>query len=96
MNDNYYKKQIEQILYYARQDGYTDGHEAAKQKYGAHQRGIAKCTMATPEEVERWGTDLAGWCTECNKPINGSWSGIINFCPWCGRVIEWERKESET
>lgn len=44
------------------------------------------------EQVESWGMELWGWC-DCGKAIEGRWVGLANFCPWCGRVIEWERDE---
>ena len=50
---------------------------------------------ATEEEIKLHGIELAGWCVECNKPIEGRWIGMANFCPWCGRVIRWIHKEDE-
>lgn len=37
---------------------------------------------------EEYGIDLHGWCS-CGKPIEGRWVGMANFCPWCGRKIDW-------
>ena len=50
---------------------------------------------ATKEQIKLHGIELAGWCVECNKPIEGRWIGMANFCPWCGRVIKWIHKEDE-
>lgn len=44
---------------------------------------------ATEEQIKKHGFELAGWCVECEKPIEGRWIGMANFCPWCGRVIKW-------
>lgn len=74
-------------------DGYTDGHNSAKEKYGQHERGTAHVKRATPEEIEKHGIELHGWC-DCGRPIEGRWVGMANFCPWCGRVIEWEKEKT--
>lgn len=38
--------------------------------------------------------ELWGWC-DCGKAIEGRWIGLANFCPWCGRVMEW-KKDGDT
>ena len=73
-------------------DGYSDGVKHGKEQYGQHSRGTAHCTRATKEQVESWGGELWGWCY-CGKPIEGRWVGLANFCPWCGRVMEWKKGE---
>lgn len=90
-----YLSRAEEIFNSAYSNGYSDGFKKAKEEYGQHSRGTAHVRMATPEQVERWGVELHGWCN-CDKPIEGRWVGLANFCPWCGRVIEWEKPESET
>lgn len=90
--EEYIKKNAERISSDIRrvyEDGYWAGVKYAKEKYGAEGRGKAKRIPATKEQKEEYGTDLVGWCAECNKPINGRWSGMIDFCPWCGRVFDW-------
>lgn len=70
-------------------EGYVDGEKAAKESYG-QSKGIAHCHKATLDEMDEWGLELWGWC-DCGKPILGLWVGHANFCPWCGKIIEWER-----
>ena len=90
-----YLRRAEQIFQSAYSDGYTDGFNKAKEKYENH-RGITHCHRAKPEEIDRHGIELWGWC-DCGKPIEGRWAGFANFCPWCGRVIEWDlEKRKET
>lgn len=70
-------------------------YDKAKTLFGEHGRGVAHFQRATEEEIKLHGIELAGWCVECNKPIEGRWIGMANFCPWCGRVIRWIHKEDE-
>lgn len=86
-----YLSRAEEIFQSAYSDGYTDGYNKAKEKYGKS-KGIAHCHRAKPEEIDQHGIDLWGWC-DCGKPIIGRWAGLANFCPWCGKVIEWEKDE---
>lgn len=72
-------------------DGFKSGYNTAKEKYG-NSRGITHCHKATPEEIEQHGIELWGW-RECGKPIIGRWAGFANFCPWCGKVIEWTQEQ---
>lgn len=76
-------------------DGWSDGYAKARQDYADAGKGIAKCERATPEEVRKWGSALFGFCTECHKAIEGRWVGLGNFCPWCGRAMEWHDKEEK-
>ena len=69
-------------------EGYADGRKNAKEEYG-NSKGIAHVHKATKEQIEKHGLELSGWC-DCGKPIEGRWAGWINFCPWCGKIIEWE------
>ena len=87
---DYEKRTVNDLLRYAKSKGYSQGFDDAKKRY-AEMRGIVHCTRASQEDIEEYGIDLAGWC-ECGKPINGRWAGMINFCPWCGKIIEWEKK----
>lgn len=89
-----YLRRVNEIFQTAYSDGYADGFEKAKEEYAHHSRGIAHCHRATKEEVEKYGFELHGWC-DCGKPIIGRWAGLANFCPWCGRVIEWEKDKTE-
>lgn len=57
-------------------------------------KGIAHVHKATKEQIEKHGLELSGWC-DCGKPIEGRWAGWINFCPWCGKIIEWEDSKHE-
>ena len=84
-----YLSQIVAILDGAYSQGYDAGFEKAKAVFGEHDRGIARFQRATEEEIKIHVFDLAGWCVECERPIEGRWIGMANFCPWCGRVIKW-------
>ena len=84
-----YLSQITAILDGAYSQGYTDGYGRAKTLFGEHDRGIAHVERATAEQIKIHGIELAGWCAECERPIEGRWIGMANFCPWCGRVIKW-------
>lgn len=90
-----YLSQITSFLDGAYSQGYTAGYERAKTLFGEHDRRVAHFQRATEEEIKIHGIELAGWCVECNKPIEGRWIGMANFCPWCGRVIRWIHKEDE-
>lgn len=67
--------------------GYTDGRNYTKEQYN-NIRGITHVRRATEEEIERFGSELHGWC-DCGRPIEGRWVGGITFCPWCGKMIQW-------
>lgn len=82
-----YLKQTERVFQNIYSNGYTDGYNSAKEEYG-HSKGIAYCKRATSEEIQKHGIDLHGWCT-CGKPIEGRWVGMANFCPWCGKIMDW-------
>lgn len=82
-----YLKQTERVFQSIYSNGYTDGYNSAKEEYG-HSKGIAYCKRATSEEIQKHGIDLHGWCT-CGKPIEGRWVGMANFCPWCGKIMDW-------
>lgn len=84
-----YLRRAEQVFQSAYSDGYAEGYNSAKEKFG-QEKGITHCHRATPEEVDRHGIDLWGWC-ECGKAIEGRWVGLANFCPWCGKIMEWEK-----
>ncbi|MCM1200244.1 MAG: hypothetical protein NC548_31285 [Lachnospiraceae bacterium] len=86
-----YLNQIERTLQWVRSDGYKDGYNKAKEEYG-QSKGITHCHRATKEEVERHGIELHGWC-DCGKPIEGRWVGLANFCPWCGKIMEWVKED---
>ena len=83
-----YLSRIKDILRWVRSDGYSDGFNKAKEEFGKS-KGIAHVHRGTPEEIESHGIELWGWC-DCGKPIEGRWVGMANFCPWCGKIIEWE------
>lgn len=85
--------QISRFFDIVRNDGYSEGKETAKKEYG-QSKGIAHCRKATQEERERHGLELLGWC-DCGKPIEGRWVGLANFCPWCGKIIEWEKEDTK-
>ena len=91
-NIEYYNRMAKELYDRAYSDGYKDGVKRGKEQYGQHSRGTAHCTRATREQIESWGTELWGWC-DCGKAIEGRWIGLANFCPWCGRVMEWDDKE---
>ena len=90
-----YLSQITSFLDGAYSQGYKEGFDNAKNIFGEHDRGIAYFERATEEQIKIYGIELAGWCTECDKPIEGRWIGMANFCPWCGRVVMWTHKEDE-
>lgn len=85
-----YLKQTKEMLDDVYSKGYSIGFEKAKEKYGKYSRGTAHVKRATNEETEMHGIELFGWC-DCGKPIEGRWVGMANFCPWCGRVMEWNK-----
>ena len=90
-----YLREITSLLDGAYSQGYTDGYDRAKTLFGEHDRGIAHIERATAEQIKLHGIELAGWCTECERPIEGRWINMANFCPWCGRVIKWIQKEDD-
>lgn len=72
--------------------GWSAGFESAKEDYGKI-RGRVTIRRASEEDRKKWDDDtLAGWC-ECHKPISSTWAGFVNFCPWCGRIIDWKNSE---
>ena len=87
-----YLRRANEIFQTAYSDGYTDGFDKAKEEYAQHSRETAYCTRATAEEIEKYGIELHGWC-DCGKPIEGRWVGMANFCPWCGKVMDWKKDE---
>lgn len=89
-NIEYYDRMAKDLYNKAYSDGYSDGVRRGKEQYGQHSRGAAHCTRATKEQRETWGMELWGWC-DCGKAIEGRWIGLANFCPWCGRVMEWKK-----
>ena len=93
-NIEYYDRMAKDLYNTAYSDGYKDGVKRGKEQYGQHSRGVAHCTRATEEQRETWGRELRGWC-DCGKAIEGRWVGLANFCPWCGRVMEW-KKDGDT
>ena len=90
-NIEHYNRMAKELYDRAYSDGYEDGMRNGKKEYGQHSKGTAHCKRATREQIESWGggEELWGWC-DCGKAIEGRWAGLVNFCPWCGRVIEWE------
>lgn len=88
-----YLRRAESIFNSAYNDGYSAGEAKAKEEY-SQSKGIAHVKRATPEDIERWGIELSGWC-DCGNAINGRWSGLINFCPWCGKIIQWENPDEK-
>lgn len=88
-----YLDRVKDIFDSAYSNGYSDGHAYAKEKFGKS-KGIAHVKQATPEEIKKYGIELHGWC-DCGKPIEGRWVGMANFCPWCGKIIEWEKPENK-
>lgn len=78
----------EDIVDWAYSAGWSDGYASAKNDYGKS-KGRTTVHRATQEQRKANHTpDLSGWC-ECGRPILGPWSGFINFCPWCGKIIDW-------
>lgn len=88
-----YLKRAGDVFGCAYSDGYSDGYAKAKEDYG-QSKGIAHVKRATPEEIKQWGIELSGWC-DCGKAIEGRWVGMANFCPWCGKIIEWEKNQAQ-
>lgn len=74
--------------------GYVKGKEDALIELGNSGKGTANLVSATEDQKEKHGRELIGWCSECQKPIEGRWVGFANFCPWCGRPWLW-LKEAE-
>lgn len=75
--------------------GYEKGYQKAINECGNSKDGIANLVKATADEVQKYGTELIGWCSKCNKPIEGRWIGVSNFCPWCGRPWLWKEDKEE-
>lgn len=71
------------------------GYARAREELGKLRDGEATMEPPTKEQQEEYGLDLVGWCSRCSKPINGSWAGLVNFCPWCGRPVRWGEEEGE-
>lgn len=65
------------------------GYERAREEFGKLRDGEATMKPPTKEQRKKYGNDLVGRCSRCSKPFNGSWAGLINFCPWCGRPVRW-------
>ena len=65
----------------------------ARAEYGMLRDGEATMELATKSQMEEYGDDLVGWCSRCEKPINGRWAGLVSFCPWCGRPMRWGTEE---
>lgn len=86
----YQERLIDELLENVRKEGYEQGYADATKKYAEANKGTTVITPATPEEIKEHGSDLTGWC-KCGRPINGRWSGLINFCPWCGRIVTWNK-----
>lgn len=85
--------EVRGILKRVYSQGYSAGLAAGREKFG-QEKGIAYCQRASTEDMEKYGTELFGWCS-CGRPIEGRWVGAINFCPWCGKIIEWKSKEND-
>lgn len=85
-----YLNQTERIFQSIYSNGYTDGYNSAKEKYG-RSKGVAHCKRATNEQIQKYGIDLWGWC-DCGKAIEGTWVGLANFCPWCGKIMDWSNE----
>lgn len=77
--------------------GVKRGFARAKKEYG-QDRGIVKVTWLAPEEKEKvckmWHRtwDIDAWC-ECGKPLEHL--ALINFCPFCGKIIEIEKEDEQ-
>jgi hypothetical protein len=87
-NIEQYTKRTEEIFNSVYSNGYKDGYADAKAEY-SNSKGVAHCQRATKEEIQENGIELQGWC-DCGKPIEGRWIGMANFCPWCGKIMEWD------
>lgn len=88
------KDQNEYWLKRAHELGYEKGKAEAIKEICNSGKGTANLINATTEQREKHGNELIGWCSECEKPIEGRWVGFANFCPWCGRPWLW-LKEGE-
>ena len=73
--------------------GWEVGYNKARAEYGMLRDGEATMEPATKSQMEEYGDDLVGWCSRCEKPINGRWAGLVSFCPWCGRPMRWGLEE---
>lgn len=73
--------------------GWEVGYNKARAEYGMLRDGEATMEQATKSQMEEYGDDLVGWCSRCEKPINGRWAGLVSFCPWCGRPMRWGTEE---
>lgn len=85
----YAQRQATDAARIAYHSGWSDGYASAKDDFGK-MRGKTTVHRASDEDREKWGDEeLAGWC-ECGKPISARWAEFINFCPWCGKIIDWK------
>lgn len=50
---------------------------------------ITHVERSTPQERKKYGSDIHGWC-DCGKPIEGR-VRMAKFCPWCGKVMVWNK-----
>ncbi|MCI5792830.1 MAG: hypothetical protein MR011_06160 [Lachnospiraceae bacterium] len=77
--------------------GVQRGFARAKKEYG-QKKGIVKITRLSPEKQAEvnaswnhaWNIDA--WC-ECGRPLEHL--ALINFCPFCGKIIEINRDGDE-
>ena len=88
-----YSRHAKDSLYKAFEIAFKDGYSQGVYD-GAYKteksKGIVHIRRATKEEKVKFGEDLVGWCDYCKKPIEGQWAGSTSFCPWCGKIIDWE------
>lgn len=74
--------------------GYKHGVDETKIDYAtSNPKGDTKIIKASQEDIKKHGSQLWGWCEQCDKPIEGRWVGSINYCPFCGRTVtKWEER----
>ena len=77
------------IIDYAFKDGYSQGVYDGAHK-SENSKGIVHIRKATKDERIKFGENLVGWCNYCKNSIEGQWAGSTNFCPWCGKIIDWQ------
>lgn len=94
LKENRLKRIFDEIFECSYDLGWKHGEKHAKLDYG-ESKGVAHVTKATKKDIKECGTELFGWC-DCGKPIEGRWVGMANFCPWCGKIIEWQNTDTDT
>lgn len=87
-------KDVNDFLRIAYNIGYKKGMQKAMDAIREKNDGVTTLVEATEEQEQKWSyCNLKAWCEKCEKGISGWW-GMIDFCPYCGRMIDRTERES--